>query len=194
MEQSLTDNTAMESLLNRVPVNVGDVYFVPAKMVHAIGKGCLILEIQEPTDFTIQPEYFCGEYRLNDKEMYLGLDKKTAIKVFDFSLFGKKAVNIGKKEPKIVLNQNGVTIEDLITYSDTPCFAVKRYTVNHSQYTLAEKPSVYIVTDGEGRIVCKSRETYIKKGDYFFLPFSAEETVIKSENGITIVACLPPIK
>jgi len=99
VEQSLTDNTAMEKLLTRVPVNVGDVYFVPAKMVHAIGKGCLILEIQEPTDFTIQPEYFCGDYRLNDKEMYLGLDSDVALDVFDFSLHGEKAINMGRKIP-----------------------------------------------------------------------------------------------
>ena len=194
IEQSLTDNTAMEKLLNRVPVSVGDVYFVPAKMVHAIGKGCLILEIQEPTDFTIQPEYFCGEYRLNDQEMYLGLDKKTALKVFDFSLYGKKAIEMGKKIPVKVFDNNGAVIEDLITYEDTTCFAVKRYSIENSQITLTEKPAVYIVTDGNGTVICNNQEKKIKKGDYFFLPYSASETVIKSQNNITFVACLPPQK
>lgn len=192
IEQSLTDATAMEKLLNRVAVTAGDVYFVPAKMVHAIGKGCLILEIQEPTDFTIQPEYFCGEYRLNDKEMYLGLDKETAIKVFDFSLYGEKAILKGKKTPKCIADIDGVKYEDLITYEDTPCFAVKRYLINNSAVALTEKPAVYVVTSGSGSIKCNGKETAVKKGDYFFLPHSANETVVKSEQSLTIVACLPP--
>jgi hypothetical protein len=56
-------------------------------MVHAIGCGCLLLEVQEPTDFTIQPERWCGEYKLSDREMYLGLDREKALECFDM---GKK--------------------------------------------------------------------------------------------------------
>ena len=44
--------------------------------VRTIGAGCLILEVQEPTDFTIQPEHWCGEYHLNDQEMYLVRERK----------------------------------------------------------------------------------------------------------------------
>ena len=60
IEQSETDKCAMEHLLNEIPAEPGDVYFIPLKAVHAIGRGCLILEVQEPTDFTIQPEAWSG--------------------------------------------------------------------------------------------------------------------------------------
>ena len=75
----------MEVLLESYPVKAGDIIYIPAKMVHAIGAGCLLLEVQEPTDFTIQPERWCGDYHLSDKQMYLDLDKETALKVFDYS-------------------------------------------------------------------------------------------------------------
>lgn len=65
--------------------------------IRAIGAGCLILEVQEPTDFTIQPEHWCGEYHLNDQEMYLGLDKDTALDCFRFDLYGESAVEQGRK-------------------------------------------------------------------------------------------------
>ena len=52
IEESKNDKYAMERLLVRHDVEPGDVIFVPAKAVHAIGAGCLILEVQEPTDFT----------------------------------------------------------------------------------------------------------------------------------------------
>jgi len=190
--KSESDKDAMEKLLTRVDVKPGDVFFVPARMAHAIGKGCLILEIQEPSDFTIQPEYYCGDYRLSEKEMYIGLDEDTAIDVFDFSYFGEKAINMGKKTPKTVLNENGVEIKELITYNDTPCFAVKSYSLTSAKVTLTEKPAVYVVTEGNGSICCDNTEKPLKKGDYFFLPALANETKIKSADRLTFIACLPP--
>jgi mannose-6-phosphate isomerase len=163
-------------------------------MVHAIGAGCLILEIQEPTDFTIQPEYFCGDFRLNEREMYIGLAPDTALTVFDYSIYGERAVEMGRKTPKIVKNEDGVKHEALITYSDTPCFAVERYTVTASKTTLTDKPAVYVIVDGEGEIICGENTAKVKKGDYFLLPHSAEETVLVTDNTVTVVACLPPKK
>lgn len=192
VEKSEADKDAMEKLLTRVDVKPGDVFFVPARMAHAIGKGCLILEIQEPSDFTIQPEYYCGDYRLSEKEMYIGLDEDTAIDVFDFSYFGEKAINMGRKTPKTIYNENGVEIKNLITYDDTPCFAVKSYSLSASEVTITEKPAVYVVTEGEGKICFNNEEKPLKKGDYFFLPACANETKIKTEGCITVIACLPP--
>lgn len=190
--KSETDKDAMEKLLTRVEVKPGDLFFVPARMAHAIGKGCLILEIQEPSDFTIQPEYYCGDYRLSDDEMYIGLDADTAIDVFDFSYYGQKAIEMGRKNPVIVSNENGVEIKNLITCDDTPCFAVKSYNLSAAEVYLTEKPAVYVVTDGEGSICFNNKEAPIKKSDYFFLPASADNVKIKSAEKLTVIACLPP--
>lgn len=193
VEESETNPDAMEKLLNRVPVKTGDVYFVPAKMVHAIGKGCLILEIQEPSDFTIQPEYYCGEYRLSEEEMYIGLDKDTALDVFDYDVYGQDAIDLGKKEPTTVFKSNSIHEESLITYDDTPCFAVTRYTIKNAQLELKHAPAVYVVTNGTGYVNGHIR---LKKGDYFFLPHSAEKTCVETQSpeGLEIIACLPPKK
>ena len=103
IDDSLTDKDAMERLMCEITPKVGEVYFVPAKTVHAIGKGCLILEVQEPTDFTIQPEHYCGDYKLNEQEMMLGLSKEVALECFDFV----PAPN-SKIEPQVAEEQNGV--------------------------------------------------------------------------------------
>lgn len=39
--------------LNRIAVKPGDVLFVPAGVPHSIGGGALVVELQEPTDFSI---------------------------------------------------------------------------------------------------------------------------------------------
>ena len=194
VELSKNDPDIMEKFLNRIPVKPGDVFFVPAKMIHAIGKGCLILEIQEPTDFTIQPEYLCGDYLLNEQEMYIGLDKQTALDVFDYDTFGEDAISEGRRTPIKLWETNGVTAHALITYNDTPCFAVNRYTFKNGQMLLPFAPAVYVITNGSGTLKYGNETIPIKKSDYFFLPYAAADSVTAYGENLQIVACLPPKK
>lgn len=167
IDASETDKDAMERLMEYSAPKEGDVFLVPAKTVHAIGAGCLILEVQEPTDFTIQPEHWCDEYKLNEQEMYIGLSKEDAMGCFDFG----KAPN-AKLVPEIILDADGVKIEKLITNADTDCFIINRITLSGGEYRLNIKDSygVYIVTDGSGTLCGDGFSKEIKKGDYFFMP------------------------
>ncbi len=167
IDASENDNDAMERLMDYSEPNAGDVFLVPAKTVHAIGAGCLILEVQEPTDFTIQPEHWCDEYKLNDQEMYIGLSKEDAIGCFDF---GKTPDT--KLVPKVCQNTDGVKFENVIKETDTDCFLINRITLNDGEFSLNIKDSygVYIVTDGIGKLKGDRYSRDIKKGDYFFMP------------------------
>ena len=42
----------LEELLRWVPAKAGDVFFIPAGTVHAVGRGCFILEVQQSSDVT----------------------------------------------------------------------------------------------------------------------------------------------
>lgn len=193
VEESETDKTAMEKLLNKIPVSVGDVYFIPAKAVHAIGAGCLILEVQEPTDFTIQPERWCGDYHLSDNEMYIGLEKETALSVFDYSYNYEKVLKECKKTPVTVYEANGCKKEILISEEDTPCFSVERYVIENEKTEALQGVCVYVVTDGNGKLVSEHYEREIKKGDYFFLPYSCDKKYwVESATQLSLAACLPP--
>lgn len=193
VEESETDKSAMEKLLNRIPVSVGDVYFIPAKAVHAIGAGCLILEVQEPTDFTIQPERWCGDYHLSDKQMYLDLDKGTALKVFDYSYNYEKVMKECKKTPATAYETNGCKKEILISNADTPCFSIERYILNNGKTENLQGVCVYVVTDGEGKIISEGYEKELKKGDYFFMPHSCDgKLYVESNTSLTLAKCVPP--
>lgn len=45
-------NDTLESVLQKHPVARGDVFFIPAGRVHAIGRGIVLLEIQQSSDIT----------------------------------------------------------------------------------------------------------------------------------------------
>jgi len=187
-DRSETEKDVMQSILCEVSPKVGDVYLITAGLIHAIGQGCTVIEIQEPTDFTIQPERWCGDYHISENEEYIGLDKSTALDCFDYSLIGEKALSQAKKTPKTIYEKDGVKKESLISYQDTPCFALNRYTLKNASVSVPYAPSVWIVVDGKGKVDGKD----IQKGDYFFVPYAAEGVEISGD--AILVECLPSLQ
>jgi mannose-6-phosphate isomerase len=75
------DRDAILGSLNRVRVRAGDVVFVPGGVPHAIGAGILLLELQEPTDFSIVCEW--EGFPISARDAHLGLGWETAIDALD---------------------------------------------------------------------------------------------------------------
>ena len=189
---SETNPAAMEELLNEVSVKSGDVFFIPAKMVHAIGYGCLILEVQEPTDFTIQPENWCGDYHLNEYEKYLGLDRDVAMGCFNFDVYGDEAIKMGKRIPRVYVDTPAVKSEVLVGLEETTCFSVLRHRVTGGTLEGIHVPAVCVVTDGEGKVECDGYSRKISKGDYFFLPHCVgDDCRVVADGNLELVECLP---
>ena len=174
----------MENLLCSIDVKVGDVIYIPAKMVHAIGSGCLLLEVQEPTDFTVQPERWCGEYKLSDKEMYLGLSRENALECFDM----KKRYPAPLK-PKLISDSDGVKYEAMIDESITESFSVRTVSLSGGSFVLGRGAAVYVVTEGEGFIEGNNKHIKIKKGDYFLLPECIKGNFSVTGSGLKITEC-----
>ena len=167
IDESLTDKDAMERLMEYRTPQKGEFYFVPARTIHAIGAGCLILEVQEPTDFTIQPEHWCADYALSDQEMYLGLSKEEAVDCFDFV-----PAPDTKLIPEVISESDGVIVENLIGPKTTDCFVINRIHLDGGRKCLniPDSYGVYIVTEGSGCIEGDGYRRELKKGDYFFMP------------------------
>lgn len=165
IDKSETDPDAMEKLLCSIEVKTGDVIYIPAKMVHAIGYGCLLLEVQEPTDFTIQPERWCGDYKLSDEEMYLGLSREAALECFDMEKRYPAPLS-----PKTLENKEGLLYEAMIDESITTSFNVRMITLDGAEFVLDKGASIYVALEGDGEIKGEEYSRKIRKGDYFLVP------------------------
>ena len=78
---SAQDTAAMLAATNRIPVAAGDAILCPAGVPHAIGDGILLVEIQEPTDFSILLEY--DGFDLPADAGHLGLGYDLALRCVD---------------------------------------------------------------------------------------------------------------
>jgi mannose-6-phosphate isomerase class I len=82
--------------------------------------------------------------------------------------------------------------ETLIGFKDTPDFAVRRYQVHGGEINLYNAPAIYVVTAGEGKIIKNDFSRELNRGDYFFLPFKANGSLVSSSFNLELVECLPP--
>ena len=79
----------LTELLNRVEVKAGDAFFIPAGMVHALGKGVQVVEIQQTSDVT----YRIYDWdRVDDTGKPRELHTALAVDAIDFSLGVKNSL------------------------------------------------------------------------------------------------------
>ncbi|MBE7086959.1 MAG: mannose-6-phosphate isomerase [Clostridiales bacterium] len=192
-DRSETEKDIMTGILAGVDANVGDIWLIKAGLIHAIGAGCTIIEVQEPTDFTIQPERWCGDYHISYNEEYIGLDKQTALDCINYDIYGEKAISFAKVNPTVKIDTPSYKKEVMISYEDTPCFGEVRHTVKDGgEFTMDFAPSVYICLDGKAEVIGEGYSKKIKRGDYFYLPFVAEgKFKIMSDTQAILIECLP---
>ena len=93
LRRAAIDGT-LEKYLKRVPVKKGDCYFIPAGLVHAIGGGILIAEIQQNSNTTYRL-YDYDRVGKDGKKRELHLDKALEVIHTQFDL---AAVTVDKTE------------------------------------------------------------------------------------------------
>lgn len=158
-EQRIKNNT-LDEVINYVPVKKGDVFFITAGTLHAIGDGILIAEVQQNSNST---------YRVSDYGR-LGADGKPR------ELHIEKALDVTKTCPpempygdvgeKIVF---GNSCERQLASCDL--FTVKYLMLNGTKKVEGfQNPVSLIVLDGEVTIKYASGELTAKKGDSILIP------------------------
>ena len=72
--------------LHRIPVAAGDFVFVDGGVPHAIGAGCFMIELQEPSDLMVVAERVTPSgRRIPDGKIFCGLDVEGMLDVYDYT-------------------------------------------------------------------------------------------------------------
>ena len=147
-----------ESLLRRVEVKKGDIFFIPAGMPHAIGKGILIAEIQQNCDLT----YRVFDYNRRDKDgklRELHVDKALQV-VRPFTADEVDAIRFSR----------GRTAPDTIV--NCPYFHVRHSELagEFNEAVTDESFVSLLFLSGEGVVESGEHRIPFVKGDSFFLP------------------------
>ena len=172
--------------LQVVPVQKGDVFFIPAGQVHAIGAGCLVAEVQESSNLT---------YRLYDYNRVDRSGRKRALHI-------DKALDVvnyrGSAQPrqpaKVIRFRNGLMIESLC---HCKYFQVEKVTVDTQRCrelawfkTRANSFRVLLCLEGCGVLSWGGgRQFNFFRGDCIFVPADSVDYCIHGSAVMLRVSC-----
>ena len=190
------DSETMVAMMHRVPVHGGQSYIIPGRFPHAIGTGVLMIEVQEPTDWVVQPERWVGEVQLDDEMMWGPLDPQVALECFDYTgLTMDDMLAKVRCEPKLLLEAPGHELKEVIGPDRTDCFGVRQLTVDtNCEFSAATPCWLGIVTRGGGRLKWDDESRMVQRGSVFLIPAGLPVLGIDSahDEPMQITVCLPP--
>lgn len=187
------DIAGLKSVIHRVSVRRGDVIYVQAGLPHAIGEGVFMVELQEPTDFSIVLERSCAGFTISERDSFLGLDPSLALSVLDHRVYTREEVQNELLIKPQVLRREGQSSEvELLGYNTTECFSGRRLDVRGKlQDDTGDRSSVVIILEGEGMLKHEHAEMPLRKGMELFLPAAVGEHQYVSVSGMTLFKSLP---
>ncbi len=157
-------NNTLSGLLNFYEVKAGESYFIPAGTIHAIGKGCLICEIQQNSNLTYRVyDYGRKDKFGNTRELHI----EKAMKVLDFKAY----------QP-LVFDGNAL--------GECEYFHVEKWSVKGEKRFHVGVESFLCVTcvEGEGTLGGNP----VRLGDSFFIPAGYGDCALQGE--LTVITSI----
>lgn len=165
--------------LHRVSVKTGDVIFVPAGAIHALGPGIIVTEIQQNSDTT---------YRIYDWGRPRPLHLQQALDVLDFSL-----VEPGPIKPRVMLDDEGFTIEQLAA---CPYFETERLTMptGYEFFGLCEGATfeLWAVLRGRATIYSDADPVTLSAVQWALLPAELGEFQVQADQDSVLLRVFVP--
>ncbi|NSW44777.1 MAG: class I mannose-6-phosphate isomerase [Bacteroidales bacterium] len=156
----------VDKLMNKVPAKPGDVFFIPAGRVHAIGKGVLLAEIQQTSDIT----YRIFDWNRVDKNGNpRQLHTEEALDAIDF-----KATHDIKISYQTRINQS-------VTLVSCPYFVTNILHCNQTiqkEYIWIDSFKILMCVQGEGIIQYNDKQVHFNIGSTILIPATIEEITI----------------
>ncbi|MHC1684999.1 MAG: type I phosphomannose isomerase catalytic subunit [Clostridiaceae bacterium] len=151
-----------EPYMNKISVKKGDVYFIKSGLIHAIGEGVVIAEIQQNSDTT---------YRVYDYDRGRELHVEKALDVVDLTLSGQRS--------------NGLKIEGEGFDKTYLClckdFSLEMYDIKIEAEENSDLERFFIFTcvDGTGEILFDNGSEKISKGESILIPATLGKYTLK---------------
>ncbi|CAN5634478.1 class I mannose-6-phosphate isomerase [soil metagenome] len=165
------DTSAMLAAMTEVTIPRGSSIVIPAGVPHAIGEGAFVIELQEPTDFSVLMEWRGFEID-GASAGHLGLGFNTALAALDRSAWSASRV-AGLIAPPGPLSP--------------AADGYFRAELHHGGDTLDPGFCVLVVTRGAGTLGGHP----LSKGETWVIPFSAGQLTLAGD--VEAVRCRPPV-
>lgn len=191
------DIPALLSHMHHIEVKPGDTWLIKGGVPHAIGTGCLLVEIQEPTDYTIRVERTTPKgLKVADMGCHQGLGFERMFDCFEYEGHTlEEAERLWKIQPIVLDSSDGYTRTEIVGYKETSCFRMEHYSIKDSCPIRTEGvfSGMYFLS-GSGIIRTSRESVEYHGGDQFFVPADSAdfEIIAKGETKTEMFRCFGP--
>ena len=177
------DVDGMLGIMHRFDVKKGDFIFVAGGVPHAIGKGCFMAELQEPTDLMVIPERVTPSgIELAETKLHGGLGFDKMFDCFNFEGNSREETYNKYFVKPAPINDNVKIIAD---EKITDKFRLYEVTSQDKfDYTM-DSYGIVLVTEGKGSI----NDIPVKTGDRLFVSENEKKVTICGK--LTCLVCKP---
>ena len=173
------DVDTLHGMLHRLDVQPGDVVYVPPGVLHAIGEGVFLVELQEPEDLSILLEW--RDFELDGaREGHLGLG-------FDVALTAVESRGRSRDEVRGLVKSAGFGPSVLPQAAD-PYFVLERVPLD-GETTLDPGFAVLVMLAGEAELG-NGRGLGLRAGSTAVAPYACGPLVLRGRG--ELLACRPP--
>lgn len=191
------DIEGMIDSLHRIPVIPGEVWLIEGGLPHAIGPGCFLIEVQEPTDYTIRVERTTTDgHKIPDTLCHQGAGFDKIFDCFHYeSTSYEETVKKWRIEPRLVQSVQGAKVTELVGKEHTDKFRLYKYEVSDVLSCRDEQVfSIVTVISGSGKILFKNGQIPVTQSVQLFLPANLGDFTWLTDSGstLTLVRAYPP--
>jgi mannose-6-phosphate isomerase len=177
------DTSAMLDLLNPLAVHPGDGVFVPGGTPHAIDAGLFLVELQEPTDFSILLEW--RGFDLDGRaDGHVGLGFDVALDAVRRDAFDAASVD------QVIRRAGDGQLRQVLPDVAEPYFRAWSVSTAAGSVTVPPSFAVVVVLDGDGTLGWSGDRRPISRGDAFVVPYAAGELTFDGD--VTAIVAQPP--
>lgn len=172
---SAMKNNKLKSILNTVKIAAGDVIYLPAGRVHAIGKGILLAEIQQTSDIT----YRIYDWdRTDDKGNPRELHTELALDAIDFKYEKDYYTPYARLKdiPAEVVKSEYFNVNNLILEKEMTFDFASR-----------DSFTAFVCINGAADIVCYGEKTSVSSGETVLIPADINDLKIQPLNKVSFL-------
>lgn len=179
------DSAWMLQRMNALDVRRGDVLLVPAGTAHAIGTGVFVVEVQEPTDFSLLLEW---QGFAEPGDAFLGLEVDDALSLVDRRATGPEALQALLRH--VPPERRSPAPQPLMPPSADPFFRADLLApAGAAAVAVLAGFGVVVVLAGTGRLEAGDGGTAVSSGDVLAVPHAAGDWQVTGD--LTAVLCRP---
>lgn len=178
--------------LHKFPVKEGETFLIRGGIPHAIGAGCFLVEIQEPTDYSIRTERTTpAGLKVSDFMCHQGLGFDKMFDCFTYEGLDETSTRkTGCIEAKCIYSDTSTEVTELIGYESTPCFRMNKIEIKGDcQFNESDTFYGLYMLGGKGELISEKEKHTLEPGMQFFIPANCKKFSIVNTD-TTPITCI----